>query len=64
MDKEQILSILEKSSSAKIAVVGDFCLDAYYFLDPSLSEKSVETGLATRGVRDFRMDLGGAANVA
>jgi len=63
VDKKLLQSILNDNRKAKIAVVGDFCLDAYYFLDPSLSEISVETGLATQGVRDFRIGLGGAANV-
>ncbi|RKX98778.1 MAG: carbohydrate kinase [Spirochaetes bacterium] len=64
MEKSQIQTILEKIRKAKIAVIGDFCLDAYYFLDPELSELSVETGLKTQGVSDFRIGLGGAANVA
>jgi len=64
LDKTQLQSILNDNSKAKIAIVGDFCLDAYYFLDTSLSEVSVETGLPTQAVRDFRIGLGGAANVA
>ena len=63
MNKEKIQSILNSCRKAKIAVVGDFCLDAYYFLDPSLSEVSVETGLTTRAVKSFHIGLGGAANV-
>ncbi len=63
MDKKQIQSILDDNKKVRIAVVGDFCLDAYYFLDSSLSEISVETGLATQAVRTFRIGLGGAANV-
>ncbi|MGA2480805.1 MAG: PfkB family carbohydrate kinase, partial [Spirochaetia bacterium] len=47
----------------RIAVIGDFCLDAYWNLDASLSEISIETGLATRPVRSQRYSLGGAGNV-
>jgi len=64
MKRSQIQAILEKIRKAKVAVIGDFCLDAYYFFNPDLSELSVETGLKTQGVGDFRISLGGAANVA
>lgn len=49
---------------ASVGVIGDFCLDAYWDLDASLSEISIETGLATRAVRRQRYSLGGAGNVA
>ena len=48
----------------RIGVLGDFCLDAYWTLDPRLSEMSIETGLATRAVASQRYSLGGAGNVA
>ncbi|MGO9411533.1 MAG: PfkB family carbohydrate kinase [Spirochaetia bacterium] len=51
-------------SHARIGVIGDFCLDAYWNMDASLSETSIETGLATRPVRGQRYSLGGAGNVA
>lgn len=47
-----------------VAVVGDVCLDHYYFIDGSRSEISVETGLRTLSVSDSRYSLGGAGNVA
>jgi len=59
-----IESILERIRDVSIGVVGDFCLDAYKFLDFSASETSIETGLPTKPVRDFRFSLGGAGNVA
>ncbi|HVP18839.1 MAG TPA: PfkB family carbohydrate kinase [Spirochaetia bacterium] len=49
---------------ARIGVIGDYCLDAYWYLDPSLSEISIETGLATRAVSRQSYSLGGAGNVA
>ncbi len=56
--------LLHDIRSARIAIVGDFCLDAYWFLDPAHEENSLETGLRTRAVREQRYSLGGAGNVA
>jgi rfaE bifunctional protein kinase chain/domain len=63
MKREQLQKILEDISSVKIAVLGDFCLDAYWFIDESKSELSIETGLMTRAVRQQKYSLGGAGNV-
>ncbi|MDP2334854.1 MAG: PfkB family carbohydrate kinase [Bacteroidota bacterium] len=63
MKKEQIQKILKDISAVKIAVVGDFCLDAYWFIDEAMSEISVETNQATRPVAQQRYSLGGAGNV-
>ena len=63
--KPQLLKeIIEKIRNVKIAIVGDFCLDAYWFVDESKSEISIETGEATRPVRQQKYSLGGAGNVA
>jgi len=64
MKKQQLQKILKDITTVKIAVVGDFCLDAYWFIDETMSEMSVETGLSTRPVRQQRYSLGGAGNVA
>ena len=48
----------------RFAVLGDYCLDAYYFLDEGLSEVSIETGLNTLAVKSMRFSPGGAGNVA
>ena len=63
MEKEKLQKILNDISTVKIAVVGDFCLDAYWFIDEAMSEISVETNEATRPVRQQRYSLGGAGNV-
>ena len=54
---------LEAVGGAKIAVFGDFCVDAYWLIDTSEEELSVETGLPVRRVRRQRYSLGGAGNV-
>ena len=63
MKRDQLQKILNKISAVKIAVVGDFCLDAYWFIDEAMSEISIETNMVTRPVRQQRYSLGGAGNV-
>jgi rfaE bifunctional protein kinase chain/domain len=61
------ISSLERAISSfpkvRAAVLGDFCLDAYWMLDTEKTELSVETGLPVRHVRTQRYSLGGAGNV-
>lgn len=56
--------ILEKIRDVKILLYGDFCLDAYWELDPRGSEISVETGLKALSAGKQKYSLGGASNVA
>ena len=64
MKKNEIQNLLDKISNVKIALYGDFCLDAYWTLDPRGSEVSVETGLQAEAVASQKYSLGGASNVA
>jgi rfaE bifunctional protein kinase chain/domain len=63
MKRELLEKIISDIKSVKIAVLGDFCLDAYWFIDESKSEISIETGQLTRPVKQQRYSLGGAGNV-
>jgi rfaE bifunctional protein kinase chain/domain len=63
MTREELRKLLDDISLARIAVIGDFCLDAYWFIDEAMSEISVETNQATRPVAKQRYSLGGAGNV-
>jgi rfaE bifunctional protein kinase chain/domain len=63
MKKELLQKIIGDIKSVRIAVLGDFCLDAYWFIDESKSEISIETGQMTRPVKQQRYSLGGAGNV-
>ncbi|MCK4888087.1 MAG: carbohydrate kinase, partial [Planctomycetes bacterium] len=63
MKKECIKEIIAKIKNVKVAVYGDFCLDAYWMLDPRGSEVSVETGLQAGAVARHYYSLGGASNV-
>ncbi|HLT72059.1 MAG TPA: PfkB family carbohydrate kinase [Cyclobacteriaceae bacterium] len=64
MKREVLREILDKIKASRIGIIGDFCLDAYWFVDESRSEISVETGKATVAVRSQKYSLGGAGNVA
>ncbi len=63
MKQERINEILTRINKVKIAVYGDFCVDAYWLLDARGSEVSLETGLQARAVGRHYYSLGGASNV-
>ncbi len=63
MDQRRIEEILSKIENTRVAVYGDFCVDAYWILDAKGSEVSEETGLQARAVRRHYYSLGGASNV-
>ena len=63
MNKQLIENILSKAKTAKIAVIGDFCLDVYWFLNEIATEKSLETGLSTWPIALQEYSLGGAGNI-
>jgi rfaE bifunctional protein kinase chain/domain len=60
---DALRALLARIPKARVAVLGDFCLDIYWFVDTSHTEISVETGLPTRPVQTQRYSLGGAGNV-
>ncbi len=64
MDFSLLKEVIENIRSVKIAVVGDFCLNACFFSYDSDSEISDRTGLPTRPVREQSYSLGGAGNLA
>jgi rfaE bifunctional protein kinase chain/domain len=63
MKQERIIEILERIGQVKVAVYGDFCLDAYWLMDPDGSEVSVETGLKAEAVAKHSYSPGGAGNI-
>ncbi len=63
LNKQLIEKILFNAKTAKSAVVGDFCLDVYWFLNEIASERSLETDLPTRPIAEQGYSLGGAGNV-
>ncbi len=63
MNRARLDELLNTIRTARVAVLGDFALDACWTLDHSASELSLETGKPTWPVRAQRYELGGAANV-
>jgi rfaE bifunctional protein kinase chain/domain len=58
---EQALTTL---NAGRVSVFGDFCLDAYWLINPEQAELSLETRLPVHHVREQRYSPGGAGNVA
>jgi len=58
-----IPAMLRRMSGARVAVFGDFCIDAYWDMCDNSHELSIETGLPVRRVRTQRYFLGGAGSV-
>ena len=54
----------EHIASVRVAVFGDFCLDAYWLIDADESELSVETKLPIRRVRRQHYSRGGPRKAA
>jgi len=63
MTAQRLDEILAGFSSARIAVLGDFFLDKYMDIDPSLEEISVETGKPAHQVASVRCSPGAAGTV-
>jgi len=63
MKEKRIREILTRIKNVKVAVYGDFCIDAYWLLGPCGSEISLETGLQAQAVGRHYYSLGGASNI-
>ncbi|MDA1191129.1 MAG: PfkB family carbohydrate kinase, partial [Candidatus Poribacteria bacterium] len=63
MRSERLDQLLDTFASLRIAVVGDFFLDKYLVVDPSLGEPSIETGLEAHQVVGKRLSPGAAGTV-
>jgi len=63
MNEERVQAILSALPGCKVAVVGDFCVDRYFDIDPDISDVSNETGLPIHQVTKVRPEPGGGANV-
>jgi len=62
-NKNWLEDCLDGIENTRVAVFGDFCLDAYWLMSDDDSEVSVETGLPVRQVIKQEYSLGGAANI-
>jgi len=63
MNIKKLDQLLNNASTVKIAVVGDFCLDKYLYIDETCNELSIETGLTAYQVIDKGLYPGGAGTV-
>ena len=63
MESGRLDELLRKIQDVRVAVVGDFCVDAYWEIDPSCAGRSLETGRKTLPVRGQVYSLGGAGNI-
>jgi len=63
MNRERFEQITGRYQDAKIAIVGDFCLDRYLEIDPQRAETSIETGLPVHNVVRVRSQPGGAGTI-
>lgn len=63
MNGERFAELTSRYADLKIAIVGDFCLDRYFEIDPSLAETSIETGLEVHNVTRVRTQPGAAGTI-
>ena len=56
-------TLAERYQRLKLAVVGDFCLDRYYEIDPARQERSIETARVVHNVVRIRSQPGGAGTI-
>jgi len=63
MTSARFTEITQRYPRLRLAVVGDFCLDRYLEIDPTLAETSLETGLPVHNVVRVRSQPGGAGTI-
>jgi rfaE bifunctional protein kinase chain/domain len=61
--RDWLESCLQGVRASRVAVFGDFCLDAYWLIDAQRQDVSIETGRTVRHITEQRYSLGGAGNV-
>jgi rfaE bifunctional protein kinase chain/domain len=63
MKLSRFQQLMRRYSSLRLALVGDFCLDRYFEIDPARQELSIETGLPVHNVMRIRSQPGGAGTI-
>jgi rfaE bifunctional protein kinase chain/domain len=63
MTLERFEAITGRYPRLRVALLGDFCLDRYFDIDPARSEISIETGLAVHNITGVRCLPGAAGTV-
>jgi rfaE bifunctional protein kinase chain/domain len=60
---DRFKQITARYASLRIAIVGDFCLDRYFDIDPARQEISIETGLPVHNIVRVRCQPGAAGTI-
>jgi rfaE bifunctional protein kinase chain/domain len=63
MTPDRFLQLTHRYAGLRLAVVGDFCLDRYFDVDPARQELSIETGLPVHNVIQMRCQPGAAGTI-
>ncbi len=63
MKRERFKEISGRYPALRVAVVGDFCLDRYFDIDPARAEISIETGLPVHNITRVRCQPGAAGTI-
>lgn len=63
MNPARFSELARAYSNLRIALIGDYCLDRYLEIDPSLKETSIETGLPVHNVVGVRAQPGAAGTI-
>ena len=63
MTAERFEFITGRYPQLRVALLGDFCLDRYFDIDPARSEISIETGLPVHNITGVRCLPGAAGTV-
>ncbi len=63
MTPRKFKAITDQYAELSVAVVGDFSLDRYLEIDPTLAETSIETGLIVHNVTNVRSQPGSAGTI-
>ena len=64
IEKQRLEKILKNAQDKKVLIIGDFCLDAYWDADMSLSQLSLETPRFPRPIIHERYSPGASGTVA
>lgn len=63
MSPQRFNEIAAGYASLRIAIVGDFCLDRYFDIDPARQEISIETNLPVHNITNVRCQPGAAGTI-
>ncbi len=63
MKASRFQTLTSRYAQLRLAIVGDFCLDRYFEIDPARQEISIETGLPVHNVVHVRCQPGGAGTI-